>query len=226
MSEKVATRLAAVRERVDEAARAAGRDPSEVHLIAVSKTHPLPALVEAARAGAVHLGESYAQELRDKARDWDGPEVHWHFIGRLQSNKAKYVAPVAHRVHALESVRHAKALLKRAPAGIDALVSVNVGGEESKGGVAPDALPALLRSLEALEGLRLRGLMTLPPYREDPEDVAPFFEQLADLAARGRAEGFPLHELSMGMSHDFEVAIRHGATWVRVGTAIFGPRTR
>lgn len=221
----VVARLHAVQGRVLRACEAAGRDPADVHLVAVSKVHPASAVAACAAAGQVDFGESYAQELRDKAAEIAAP-VRWHFIGRLQSNKAKYVAPVAHRVHALEEVRHAEALVARAPDGVDALVAVNVGGEETKGGVAPSDVLDRVRALSAVDGLRVRGLMTLPPYREDPEDVAPFFAEVADLAARGRADGHALHELSMGMTHDFEVAIRHGATWIRVGTAIFGERPR
>lgn len=219
----VAGRLTAVRARVDAACRDAGRDPAGVHLIAVSKVHPASAIAAAAAAGQVDFGESYAQELRDKARVVEAP-VRWHFVGRIQSNKAKYIAPVAHRVHALEEVRHAEALAARAEHGVDALVAVNVGGEETKGGVASAEVVGRVRALAAVDGVRIRGLMTLPPFREDPADVGPFFAELADLLARCRADGHGMDELSMGMSHDFEVAIRHGATWVRVGTAIFGPR--
>ena len=217
-----AERLEAVKARVVAACTAAGRDPAEVGLIAVSKTHPAHVIAEVAAAGHRDFGESYAQELRDKAPQI--PDARWPFIGRLQSNKAKYVAPVAHRVHALESVSQAEALAKRASGPLECLVSVHLGGESSKGGVAPDEALERCATLHAVEGIEIVGLMTLPPFHEDPEDMAPYFAHLADLAARGRAAGLPLHELSMGMSHDFEVAIRHGATWVRVGTAIFGPR--
>lgn len=218
----VAERLAEVRARVDAAARRAGREPSEVGLIAVSKTHPLHALEAAWAAGARDFGESYAQELRDKAPGL--PDARWHFIGRLQSNKARYIAPHAHRVHALVRRDHAEALAKRAPGRLACLVNVNLGGEASKDGVPPDEALDAVRGLAAVEGIRIVGLMTLPPPVDAPTDAAPFFEQLAELARRGRAQGLPLDELSMGMSHDYEVAIAHGATWVRVGTAIFGAR--
>lgn len=214
----------AVRQGIDAAAFAAGRDPTTVQLIAVSKFHPADAIRELQFAGQVAFGESYAQELRDKARELDGLHLQWHFVGRIQRNKAKYVAPVAHRVHALESEDQAEALLARAPAGIDALVAVNVGREVQKSGVLPDDVLERCKTLSALDGLRIRGLMCLPPRSEDPEDTAPFFAEVADLAARGRADGLDLHELSMGMSSDAHVAVRHGATWVRMGTAIFGAR--
>jgi PLP dependent protein len=218
------SRLETVRDQVRLACEDAGRDPTSVQLIAVSKTQPEPALRAAFEAGQSHFGESYAQELRDKARALDG--IRWHFIGRLQRNKIKYVAPVAHRVHALETEVQAQALAARAPAEISCLLSVNIAHEESKGGVLPGAVLDRCRSLHQVSGIRLVGLMCLPPFNIDPEASAPWFQQMADLAARGRADGLPLHELSMGMSNDFGVAIRHGATWVRVGTAIFGPRQR
>ncbi len=219
----IAERLAAVRARVADACAQAGRDPGEVGLIAVSKTRPAALLLEAREAGQVDFGESYAQELRDK-----GPVVpgaRWHFIGRIQRNKAKYIAPHAYRVHALESVAHAQALAARAPRELGCLVAVNVGGEASKGGVAPSEVLDRCEALSAVDGIALKGLMCIPPWRDAPEDCGPFFEELACLAAEGRRRGLPLTELSMGMSHDYPVAIRHGATWVRVGTAIFGVRS-
>jgi len=220
----VAERLAAVQSQVSAACHAAGRDPADVGLIAVSKHVPVAAIAEAAASGHCDFGESYAQELRDKAALH--PTLRWHFIGRLQRNKAKYVAPVAARIHALETVAQAEAMLTRAPGPLHALVSVNLGGQESKGGVTAQEALDRCAVLHALPGLAVVGLMTMPPPSEDPEDAAPYFEELADLAARGRARGLPLDELSMGMSADFAVAIRFGATWVRVGTAIFGPRIR
>lgn len=218
----IATRIAEVRAAIDAACREAGRAPGSVQLVAVGKTFPVEALREARDAGQVHFGESYAQELRDKARALDG--VLWHFIGRLQTNKARYVAPVAHRVHALETVEQAEALARRLDRPLRCLVSVNVGGEASKGGVPPRDALERCAALSRVPHIEIVGLTCIPPWREDPEDVAPYFAELAALAADGRARGLPLTELSMGMSHDFHVAIRHGATWVRVGTSIFGER--
>jgi hypothetical protein len=220
----VVARFQALQQRIDDACLRAGRPRDDVHLVAVSKTHPLEAVEAVAATGHVDFGESYAQELRDKAAA--RADLRWHFIGRLQSNKAKYVAPVAYRVHALERLDHAQALAKRAPRPLKCLVAVNVAGEASKGGVpAHEALDAV-RSLDQVDGIEICGLMTLPPAVDDPQDAAPWFAQLAELAAEGRARGLALTELSMGMTHDFEVAIAHGATWIRVGTAIFGPRER
>lgn len=195
-------------------------------LVAVSKTHPADAIQQAYDAGQRDFGESYAQELRDKAPVLPD-DIRWHFIGRLQKNKLKYVAPHAYRVHGLTDLEQAQGLAKRRP-GIAGMINVNVGSEESKVGVpVADALE-LARSIDAVEGFELVGLMCIPPYTEDPAGAEPFFAQLAELAARGRDEGLALHELSMGMSHDWEHALPHaqGARlWVRVGTAIFGPRT-
>lgn len=219
---RITTELGSIRKRVAEAAARAGRPADDVQLIAVSKTHPVPAIRAAHTAGQMHFGESYAQELRDKAPEL--PDAHWHFIGRIQSNKIRYIAPHAYRVHALERLDHARELARRAQRVVRCLVAVNTGGEAAKSGVAPEEALEAVRSLGAVDGIEVVGLMTLPPRVSRPQDAAPYFEQLAELAARGRAEGLALHELSMGMTADFEVAIAHGATWVRVGTAIFGPR--
>lgn len=215
--------LVGVQARLAQAAARAGRDPKDITLIGVSKTKPLEAVEAAVALGVQDLGENYAQELRDKAAAIGPTAVRWHFIGRIQRNKAKYIAPVAYRVHALETVPQAQALVARAPRGVDALVAVNVGREASKGGVLPEELMDRLEQLQRVEGLRVHGLMALPPYLSDPEAVAPYFEEMAALLAEAQRR-WAFTELSMGMSHDFEVAIRYGATHVRVGTALFGAR--
>ena len=217
-------RLRDVRAQVAAACREAGRAPESVHLIAVSKTEPVDALQEAYDAGQRHFGESYAQELRDKARRLH--EVQWHFIGRIQKNKVKYIAPVAHRIHSLETVAQAEALAKRAPDPLKCLLSVNIAHQESKSGTLPRHALDRCKALQAIAGIEMVGLMCLPPFDADPEASSPWFEEIAALAASGRDDGLALTELSMGMSNDFPVAIRHGATWIRVGTAIFGPRLR
>ena len=225
----IAENLRAIEARIASACAAAGRDPATVRLLAVSKTKPGAAIEEALAAGQRAFGENYAQELRDKVRDFAGadPAPEWHFIGHLQRNKVKYAVGKAALLHAVDSLRLAEAIGGRAAReGIeqDVLVEVNVGGEASKSGVAPEEALALCEAIQAIEGVTVRGLMTIPPFREDPADVGPFFERLAALAAEGRQRGLPLTELSMGMSHDFEVAVAHGATIIRVGTAIFGAR--
>ena len=218
----ISNNLESIRQRAVHAARLANRDSGEITLIAVSKTRPTEMVVAAHQAGQLHFGENYAQELRDKARQV--PAVHWHFIGRIQTNKARHIAPVAYRVHTLETRRQAEALSARARETLRCLVAVNIGRETSKSGLNPTEVIERCLELNEVPRIEITGLMCMPPYTEDPEDSAPFFEEMAQLAEGGRARGLALHELSMGMSHDFEVAIRYGATWIRVGTAIFGSR--
>ncbi|WP_437621884.1 YggS family pyridoxal phosphate-dependent enzyme [Sorangium sp. So ce1151] len=222
----IASRLEEVRHRIASAAARAGRGPEEVRLIAVSKGKPAEAIRAAYAAGQRDFGESYAQELVEKAEELanlDG--IVWHAIGRLQRNKAKHVARVAHVVHSVDREELAVELDRRAAAlnrTLDVLLEVNVGGEASKGGCAPGELPPLVGAVTRCAHLRPVGLMTIAPFLEDPSEVLPFFAQLRALRdAHGQAA---LPELSMGMSHDFEAAIAEGATLVRVGTAIFGAR--
>lgn len=199
----------------------AGRPPGDVVLIAVSKTHSPEAIREAWQAGQRDFGENYAQELRDKVRALeDLPEIHWHAIGHLQTNKARYVAGKA-LVHTLDRAELARELVRRAQgAVVEALVEVNVAAEEQKRGVLPVDLPSTLEALAGIEGLSVVGLMCIPPQSPDPEDSRRWFRLLKEL----RDRHLPGGALSMGMSLDFEVAIEEGATFVRVGTAIFGER--
>lgn len=209
--------LARIRARIDDACRVAQRSPASVHLIAVSKFHRAERIREAYAAGQRDFGESYAQELAEKATALaDLADLRWHFLGPLQRNKAKLVTTYACSVHALETMRMAAALSATGRP-IDAFVEVNVAGEATKHGVTPDALPALLTELRSVPHVRLVGLMTLPPPDLAAAKVA--FEALAALAS-----AHDLPSLSMGMSDDLEVAIAAGATHVRVGTAIFGER--
>jgi pyridoxal phosphate enzyme (YggS family) len=224
----IAENLAAVRDRIDRAARAASRDPAGVQLVAVSKTKP-PALVrEAYAAGQRDFGENYAQELAQKAEELaDLVDIRWHFIGHLQSNKAKLVARSASVVHTLDSATLARELGKRAAkerpdhSALPVLVEVNVGGEPQKHGATPAELAEVLDAAAAQPSLALRGLMTMPPH--DLITARRAFDALVSLRNLhgGRSR---LPELSMGMSDDLEVAIACGATIVRVGTAIFGAR--
>jgi PLP dependent protein len=222
----IADALVEVRARIDRAALAASRDPKTVRLVAVSKTKPASAVREAYEAGQRDFGENYAQELAEKAATLaDLPDIRWHFIGHLQSNKAKLVAPIAHLVHTVDSPSLARELGKRTAKDgrgkLSVLVEVNVGGEAQKHGVAPAELPALLDAVGAEPNLALAGLMTIPPQGLDEARRA--FEGLAALRDQhgGTAR---LPELSMGMSDDLEVAVACGATMVRIGTAIFGSR--
>lgn len=222
----IAERWRHVRARVDQACARGGRDPGEVTIIAVSKTHPADAVLEAAAAGATDFGENYAQELADKRRAVPG--VRWHFIGRLQRNKAKLVAGQVVLVHAVDSVELARELARRAGGAIQPiLLSVNVAGETTKGGVPAGAALELARAIAPISGVRLDGLMTMPPPADDPEASRPVFLALRALRDRLADDlGRPLPVLSMGMSDDFEVAIACGASHVRIGTAIFGTRPK
>jgi PLP dependent protein len=211
--------IADVREKLAAAARSAGRDPTAITLVAVSKTVPAERVREAMRAGHDLFGENYAQELRDKAREVAG--ARWHFIGPLQRNKVKYVVGVAELIHSIDSEALLDEVAARAgKSGVvqRCLVQVNIGREPQKSGLMPDALPALVRAFATRPSVRCEGLMCIPPDGVPPR---PFFDNLAQLAA---AEG--LGTLSMGMSGDFEEAIAAGATIVRVGTAIFGERAK
>ncbi|WP_224245853.1 YggS family pyridoxal phosphate-dependent enzyme [Hyalangium gracile] len=220
MSE-VAERLAGIRARVAAACARAGRPVESVTLLAVSKLKPAELIREAYAAGQRDFGENYAQELRDKAAELAGLEgLRWHAIGPLQTNKVKYVAKAAHAFHALDRLDVARELSKRrADAPLPCYVEVNIGGEQSKSGLAPAALASFLEEVRTLPGLKVEGLMALPPPTEEVEQARGHFRQLRELA---RAQG--LAGLSMGTTHDFELAIEEGATVVRVGTAIFGER--
>lgn len=222
----VAENLRTVRENIALACRNAGRAPDAVRLIAVSKTKPVADLVEARAAGQVLFGENYAQELRDKADDGQLAGIEWHFIGSLQTNKAKLVAPRASVVHDVDRLDVAVELGKRAmmsPRPLGVLIGVNIGEEPQKSGVRPKEVLAFAAEVHRLPGVVLRGLMCIPPADANPR---PHFERMRALADRGVSQGLPLRELSMGMTHDYADAIACGATYVRIGTAIFGARNR
>ena len=223
----IAENLRAVQARVDAAARAAGRDPKEITLLAVSKTKPAELVREAYAAGQRAFGENYAQELRDKASALaDLPGLELHAIGPLQSNKAKYVAQSAASFQALDRIGLAEELSKRCMSlgrVLPCFIEVNMG-EAQKGGVAPEALEVLVDAASKLPGISLVGLMCIPPNLDEPESARPFFQKLRALRDGLRAKVPSIVGLSMGMSGDYEVEIAEGATIVRVGTAIFGSR--
>jgi len=227
----VAGNLARVRERIDRAARDAGRDPGGVRLLPVSKTVPAERLRQAIAAGACRFGENKVQEARQKAEALADADPDWVIIGHLQTNKAKYVARFARELQSIDRLKLARALDERLQAegrSMDVLVQVNTSGETSKYGVEPDATGDLLQAMAGLDTLRVRGLMTLAVFSDDHERVRACFRRLRELRDRLRADapaGVGLDELSMGMSGDYALAIAEGATEVRVGTAIFGPRT-
>jgi len=222
----IAARIAMVNQRIARAAEVVKRDPREITLVCVSKKHPEAAIEEAYAAGQRIFGENYVQELERKAAALAHlPGIEWHMIGNLQSNKAKSIAKVAHTLHTLDTPSLAKELQKRlltAERSLDVLVEVNVSGEPQKHGASPSDLEAILRSVEACSSLRLRGLMTVPPFGDD-ERARSVFETLQTLRQlHGGKERLP--DLSIGMSDDLEIAVACGATFVRVGTAIFGER--
>ena len=221
--------LEAVEKRVQDACERAGRSRDEVTLIAVSKTKPVSLIREAMACGQVDFGENKVQELCKKLEEIREP-LRWHLIGHLQRNKVKYVVDKACLIHSVDSERLAQEIQKEAAKRdvvCPVLVEVNVGGEETKSGVSPQEALPLVRSIAALPNVKVKGLMTVAPPVEKPEDARIYFKVLRELADTIRKEAIPgveMKELSMGMTGDFEAAIEEGATMVRVGTAIFGAR--
>ncbi|MEJ2490829.1 MAG: YggS family pyridoxal phosphate-dependent enzyme [Desulfuromonadales bacterium] len=225
----IAANLDRIRQQIAKTCAACGRRPHEVRLVAVSKKKPVAAVEAAIAAGQTVIGESYVQECVTKMAEVRAP-AEWHFIGSLQSNKVKYLRGKVAMIHSVDRLSLAREIDKQwgkidATAAI--LIQVNVGGEASKSGTTAERLMALVRQVARLEHVQIKGLMTLPPWAEDPEDVRPYFRELKTLAAEVDALALPnvsMQELSMGMSHDYPVAIEEGATLVRIGTAIFGAR--
>lgn len=220
----IETMIAKVRARIREAAQASGRDPAQVRLLAVSKTHPASAIREAYACGQQDFGENYLQEALGKQTELADLPLRWHFIGPIQSNKTKAIAAHFDWVHSVDRLKVAERLSEQRAEKLPALnvcLQVNVSGEASKSGCAPEDLPALAAAVMQLPRLRLRGLMAIPEPTEDPAAQRAAFARLRSLQA-----GLPyeLDTLSMGMSHDLESAIAEGATWVRIGTALFGAR--
>ena len=224
-------KLESIRERIRTAAEKCGRDPAHIRMVAVSKTHPAETVRKAAEIGGITLlGENYIQEARDKIDALSDLDLTWHFIGHLQSNKAKIAVGLFDLIHSVDSVKLARELSRQA-AKIgktqQILVQVNIGQEESKSGTMVHTALDLVHQMAALDHIRVRGLMTIPPFFDSPERVRPFFSALRQLRDKIAAENIPgvcMAELSMGMTGDFEAAIEEGATLVRIGTAIFGSR--
>ncbi len=222
--------LESVKERMEKAAARAGRDVNDVKLVAVTKGVEPGRIIEAVKAGLLTFGENYAQEFRLKKEIIDRTvveNVRWHFIGRLQRNKVKYLIGEVDLIHSLDSLSVAREIEKKAPGlgtVVPVLVEVDTGGEAAKGGVRAGDLVGFLESLRQFPSIEVRGLMTMPPYFDEPERVRPYFKALRELRDKLKSAYPGLRELSMGMSGDFEAAIEEGATIVRVGSAIFGPR--
>ena len=232
MSEQIRERLARVRQRIARAAERGGRNPEQITLIAVSKTIDPATIQQAVDAGARDLGENRVQEALDKIDQIKADQLRWHLIGHLQSNKARAAVRAFDMIHSVDSAELARRLDRIAGEEgrqMSVLIQVDLAGEATKSGADERALPEIVEALDAAEHLDFRGLMTLPPFFESPDQTRPYFRRLRELLEGlndSRSEGRRLSELSMGMSHDFEVAIEEGATMVRVGTAIFGAREK
>lgn len=227
MAGTISENLTSVTDRVRKAARKAGRDPEEVTLVAVTKGVELKRIKEAYAGGARVFAENYVQEAEAKVSKIKDGTVRWHFIGHLQKNKVKRAVELFDCVQTVDSLELALDLNKRAAEPLNVLIEVNIAREKTKTGVDAEGAVRLAREFGSLQNLRLRGLFTIPPFSENPEASRPYFVTLRRLAERINKERIPgvfLHDLSMGMSNDFEVAIEEGATMVRIGTAIFGPR--
>lgn len=228
----IAENLLEVRKRIRRACERARRNPEAVHLIAVTKTLGAEKIREAIEAGVQDFGENFVQELRAKRQELQNPAVRWHFVGHLQSNKVKYIADFIHLIHSVDHRSVAEEIDKRgAKVGrvIDVLVEVNTSGEKSKHGLFPERTIEFVKSLAAYKNLKVKGLMTIGPFLPDPEDSRPAcraLREIRDEVLKAGIENIEMTELSMGMTNDFEVAIEEGATLVRIGTAIFGPRKK
>jgi PLP dependent protein len=229
-SEVLKKRLSNVKERIKKAAINCGRDPDTIRLVAVSKTIPEDMVREAIKAGAYILGENYIQEAGNKINALSAYPVSWHFIGHLQSNKAKYAVKLFDMIHTVDSLKLAKELNKQAKK-INKiqkiLIQVNISMESTKSGVHEEDAQKLIKEISLFENISIKGLMTMPPFFNNPEEAGPCFSALRNLRDKirdGAIKNINMQELSMGMTGDFEVAIKQGATLVRIGTAIFGER--
>ena len=223
-------RLRQVKDRIDAAAVDCGRNPEQIRLVAVSKTIEAEQVKDAIEAGVTILGENYVQEAREKIQQLAAYPVSWHYIGHLQTNKAKYAVRLFDLIHSVDSLKLARELDKQAQKNDKIqpiLIQVNIAEENSKSGVSVEELITLTKDIGQLSNLTIKGLMTMPPFFNAPEKVRPFFKELRQLRDQIKSENIPhvsMDELSMGMTGDFEVAIQEGATLVRIGTAIFGER--
>ncbi|MEO8649944.1 MAG: YggS family pyridoxal phosphate-dependent enzyme [Acidobacteriota bacterium] len=233
MAKGLRANLRSVRERIDAAAKRAGRRPDSIKLVAVSKTHPASAIRQAIKEGLAVFGENKVQEAESKIPEVGRTSAEWHLIGSLQKNKARKAIQLFDLIHSVDSVELASRLERicdeESRAVLPILVQVDIAGESTKSGIAERDLPVLFEFLKRCKYLRFDGLMVLPPYFDNAEDTRPFFRRLADIGRRLADEGAfrgGAGELSMGMSHDLEVAVEEGATLIRIGTAIFGEREK
>lgn len=229
----IAENIASLRQEIRETALRCGRDPDGILLVAVSKTFGAGEIAESLQAGVFDFGENYVQEFQQKRAAFGDPRLRWHFIGHLQTNKVRVLVGSVHLIHSLDSLRLAEEIHKRAGAAgvstVDVLVEVHTTDEATKYGVPPEATVALVREAARFERVRICGLMTMGPFSDDPEDSRPSFRLVRELREAIAAEGIPgvsMEHLSMGMTHDYGVAIEEGATILRIGTAIFGRRRK
>lgn len=225
----IAENIFKIKQRIREACIKAGRNPDEVTIVAVTKTVPVDKIKEAINSGIVDIGENRVQELLEKRNSIDN--IRWHFVGHLQTNKVKYIIDFIHLIHSVDSLKLALEIDKRARKinkVVDILIEVNTSGEKTKYGAKPDEVVELVRQIsESCEFVRIKGLMTVAAFLPNPEDIRPMFRllrELRDEIAKFNFKNVEMRHLSMGMSNDFEVAVEEGATLVRIGTAIFGPR--
>ena len=226
----IASNLDRVSVQIEQIARGCGRDPAEIRLLAVSKTFSADCVKQAHQWGQTLFGENRVQEAEEKIPSIDLPELEWHLIGPLQSNKVRRAAQLFDVIHTLDRpkiVRKLNSCAEEIGKIVRVLVEVELGTEPQKHGLPPQEVLDMVEQVDSMPGLQLQWLMAIPPYQEEAEDSRPYFRQMADLLAEinGRRQQ-PLKELSMGMSHDYRVAIEEGATLLRIGTSIFGPRTR
>lgn len=222
----ISANLSHILKRIKLAAERAGRDAETIKLVAVTKNVGIPKIREAIAGGVTIIGENRIQEAREKFNEI-GSTVQWHFIGHLQTNKVKYLFDIFSLIHSVDSLPLAEEIQKRAEKkGIktDILIEVNISGEKTKFGISPEKVIPLARDISKLKNINLKGLMTIPPFSESPEDSRQYFRMLRTLVTDVKKDGIKINELSMGMSNDFEVAIEEGATIIRIGTAIFGER--
>lgn len=230
MTDSLCTRLQSIHDRIETACKKAGRTPEEVLLVAVSKTKPLSNIEAAVRCGQIHFGENRAKELQEKMEQADNPQVRWHFIGPMQTNKIKYMVERVDWIQSVYKKKYFREIEKRASRidrTIQTTIQVNISREDQKQGCSADELPELLEYAQSLDHVRVRGLMGMATYTDNPEEVRGEFRRLKEIFDTHQTfNGGSVHleHLSMGMTNDFEVAIEEGATLVRVGRAIFGER--
>lgn len=228
----IAENVKNIKENIAATCYRIGRAPQSVEIIAVSKTFNADAITQAADAGLTDFGENYVQELIEKKEKLTGRPIHWHFIGHLQTNKVKYIAGWIRMIHSVDSESLATEIQKRAErlnTSIDVLVEVNTSEEATKFGVKPGSAIELIKKVAAFPAIRLKGLMTIGPFSDVPEESRTAFRLLRTIFDDANASGFLVHPmsiLSMGMTHDYTIAIEEGSTMVRIGTAIFGSRTK